>query len=264
MATGVLPLCINRATKLVQFLMCCEKEYEGRMRLGVETDTQDMEGAVLGTNAAVPRDRAAVEEALAAFKGDILQTPPMFSALKRGGVPLYRLARQGKTVERQERRVTVFELEVMAFEPPEVAFRVVCSHGTYVRTLCHDIGRRLSCGAALTRLTRVRNGGFHVRDAISLEAIEGLSHEDLCSRHLIPLHEALRGLPEVMVNDALASRLRNGLSVTAGDVGVFNMPPTASGQLVKVCAPGGLVGVIQMLSGDGGSPAWKTVRVFAA
>jgi tRNA pseudouridine55 synthase len=261
MATGVLPLCINGATRLVQFLMFGEKEYAGRMRLGMETDTQDIEGAVLSTSGCAPPDRQSLEAACAAFRGSILQMPPMYSALKRDGVPLYRLARQGKTVEREARRVTVYELDVLDYEPPDVSFRVVCSHGTYMRTLCHDIGAMLGCGGVLSRLERVRTGGFHVRDALTYDALEMLSADDICRDHLIALSDALHGLPEVVVDATLAARLRNGLSITACEMRNFDVPALSDGQLLKISlSGGGLVGVVQTIAAC--DPAWKTVRVF--
>jgi tRNA pseudouridine55 synthase len=271
MATGVLPLCINSATRLVQFMMFGEKEYAGRMRLGIETDTQDMEGSVLRTLDTAALNRSTLEEACAAFRGDILQTPPMYSALKRGGVPLYRLAREGKTVDREPRRVTVYEFDVLACELPDVAFRVVCSHGTYMRTLCHDIGQKLACGAVLSGLERVRTGGFHVRDALPLDALETLSAEDISRDHLIGLGDALRGLPEVVVDDAMAVRLRNGLSLLPCDMSRLDVPATTGGQMLKIRLPGGgLVGVVQTVEScdpamysDTSAPAWKTVRIFA-
>ena len=271
MATGVLPLCINSATRLVQFLMFGEKEYAGCMRLGLETDTQDIEGAVLSTCDASAIEPRAIEEACAAFRGDILQLPPMYSALKRDGVPLYRLAREGKTVERELRRVTIYALDVLACEPPDVAFRVVCSHGAYMRTLCHDIGQRLACGAVLSQLERVRTGGFHVRDALPLDALELLSVEDICRDHLIGLGDALRGLPEVVVDDEMAVRLRNGLSLMPCDMNRLDVPDISCGQLLKIrLSGGGLVGVVQTLAADDpaivtgqSAPAWKTVRIFA-
>jgi tRNA pseudouridine55 synthase len=270
MATGVLPLCINGGTKLVQFLMFGEKEYAGSMRLGLETDTQDIEGSVLFSHDAAAVNLAALEEAFGAFRGEILQTPPMYSALKRGGVPLYRLAREGKTVEREPRRVTISELELLAFEPPDVSFRAVCSHGTYMRTLCHDIGRRLGCGAVLTRLERVRTGGFHVRDALHYDALDRLAPEDICRDYLIAPQDSLRGLSVVVVDDVMTAKLRNGLSITSYDIGQMGIPATSGGQLLKICrTDGGLVGIVRMIAdyapglGTGDSaPACKTVRIF--
>jgi tRNA pseudouridine55 synthase len=266
LATGVLPLCLGRATKLVQFLLHGEKEYTGQMRLGLETDTQDREGAVLSTCQRLPQSRAAIEAACAGLVGDIEQVPPMYSALKHNGVPLYRLARQGKTVERQGRRVTVAAFEVLAYEAPLASFRVVCSAGTYVRTLCHDAGSRLGCGAVLEALRRVRTGGFHVRDAVSLETIEALKPEEIFGRHVIAMDEALLGMPELEVDEAVAGRLRNGLGITDADMSALELPAAGAGQLVSIRQRGaGLVGVVRRLApgGDGAAPAWETVRVFA-
>jgi tRNA pseudouridine55 synthase len=272
MATGVLPLCINSATRIVQFLMFGEKEYAGRMRLGIETDTQDIEGAVIRTCEGALPDRQALENACAAFRGDILQTPPMYSAIKRDGVPLYRLARQGKTVEREPRLVSVYQLDVLDYEPPDLLFRVVCSHGTYMRTLCHDIGGALGCGGVLSRLERVRTGGFHVHDALSCDALEKLSADAVCRDHLIALSDALHGLPEVIVDDSMAARIRNGLSITACEMRNFDVPSLSDGQMLKISLTGGgLVGVVQTIAGgdpavfsDHRDQAWKTVRVFPA
>lgn len=268
LATGVLVVCLNGATKLVQFLLHGEKEYLATMRLGLVTDTQDVTGTVLEARGGPLPGRGALEKACAAFRGDIEQLPPMYSALKQGGVPLYRLARQGKTVERQPRRVTVAELEVLAWEPPDVTVRAVCSQGTYVRTLCHDIGCLLGCGAALSALERVRTGGFHVRDALPLAALEDLTAEDILRSRVIPMDDALRGLPEVVVDAVLAVRLRNGQSITAGDMRSLAVPKVGTGQLLKIRqAGGGLIGVVQTLlqagAGRDTDPAWKTVRVFA-
>jgi len=240
------------------------------MRLGLETDTQDIEGAVLKICDAAPPDRQSLEDACAAFRGDILQTPPMYSALKRDGVPLYRLAREGKTVEREPRRVTVYEFNVLDYAPPYVSFRVVCSHGTYMRTLCHDMGVMLGCGGVLSRLERVRTGGFHVREALTYDALEMLSADAIYRDHLIALSDALHGLAEVVVDDSLAARLRNGLSITAGEMRHFNAPATSDGQMLKIrLSGGGLVGVVQAIAAmdptacsNRSAPAWKTVRVF--
>lgn len=268
MATGVLVVCVNNATKLVQFLMQGEKEYAACMRLGIATDTQDITGEVLDTPAGPLPDRAALEAACREFTGDIEQLPPMYSALKQGGVPLYRLAREGKTVERQPRRVTVAELEVLGWEPPEARLRVVCSPGTYIRTLCHDIGSRLCCGGVLSSLERVATGGFHLRDALPLEALESLSAGDICRNHMIAMDDALRGLPEVVVDAAMATRLRNGLAVTQGEMRTLDMPELCGGKLLKIrqCG-GGLVGVGETVTDSGlacdSAPALKTVRVFA-
>ncbi len=267
MATGLLVVCINAGTKLSQFLVHAEKEYAARIRLGIETDTQDITGRVLGTHEGPLPDRAAFEWAAGAFTGSTEQVPPMYSALKKGGVPLYRLARQGRTVERQARRVFISELEVLSWEPPEASIRVVCSTGTYVRTLCHDIGAALGCGGALSSLERLRSGAFHLGNALPLAGLEELDPGDVLSRHLIGLEEALRDMPGIVVDSALALRLRNGATLTAGEARVLAVPEGGC-QMVKISqCGGGLVGIFEPVPNAGAgcesAPAWKSVRVFA-
>ncbi len=172
MATGVLPVLVGRATRAVDFVAQGEKEYVAALRLGVETDTQDLTGAVL-SQAPVPADaRSALEALLPRFTGEIEQIPPMYSAVKVGGRKLYELARKGVEVERRPRRVTIHALEILGQSGAgEFTLRVVCSKGTYVRTLCHDLGRALGCGGAMAALRRTRVGRFSLDDAVTLEAV---------------------------------------------------------------------------------------------
>jgi tRNA pseudouridine55 synthase len=161
MATGLLILTVGRGTKLQDLLMAEDKEYEGTLTLGVETATQDKEGEVTAQNEVPALGAEDVEAAFASFDGDFYQTPPMVSAIKKDGVPLYKLARKGETVEREPRLVHVFGHQITRLAPPEVDFRVSCSKGFYVRTYAHDIGRKLGCGAHLSALRRTRSGNFH-------------------------------------------------------------------------------------------------------
>lgn len=170
-ATGVLLVLVNRATRLAEFFVGCDKEYHGEIVLGVETDTQDGEGRIVAERDAGAITRAAVEAAFRLFEGDISQVPPMYSALKREGKPLYALARRGVVVEREPRSVRVERLELLDFRAPSVEFRIVCSRGTYVRTIAADVGGKLGCGAHLGRLARTRVGPFRLDNALSLEAI---------------------------------------------------------------------------------------------
>ncbi len=167
-ATGVLLVLTGRATRLAQFLVETEKEYAGTMMLGVATDTQDADGKVIATADSAGIDKAQVESAFAAFRGDIDQIPPMTSAIKQGGQRLYALARKGITVERKPRRVRIERFEVTTFAPPLVGFEVVCSKGTYVRTLAADVGERLGCGAHVSELRRTRVGPFGADVSIPL------------------------------------------------------------------------------------------------
>ena len=163
-AEGVLPVCLGNATKLCDILTDKKKEYVATLLLGVATDTQDMTGTVQ-KKAPVTASEAQVEEAVASFMGKSMQLPPMYSALKVNGKKLYELAREGKEVERQPRPIEIYELEILSMELPEVKLRVLCSKGTYIRTLCADIGEKLGCGGAMKSLLRTRVGDFYLKDA---------------------------------------------------------------------------------------------------
>ena len=186
-ATGLLVLLVGRGTKLSAAAMSGDKTYEGTLRLGAATTTQDAEGEVVsrGDPSGVTRER--LEAVIASgFTGDIFQTPPMVSAIKVDGVPLYRKARRGEEVAREPRLVHIFSLRIDGFGIPDTRFTVRCSKGTYVRTLCHDIGEKLGCGGHLAALRRLRSGRFDVADAIPLEALRALPRADLPAR-ILPL-----------------------------------------------------------------------------
>jgi len=170
-ATGLLILVLERATKLQDRLMSDDKAYEGAMLLGVATDSQDADGEVVAEKPVPALTPEAIEAVFAKFRGDIQQIPPMVSAVKHHGTPLYKLARKGKTVEREARLIHVYDLRVLDLALPRIRFRAVCSKGTYVRTLCADIGEVLGCGAHLAELRRMRSGKFDVKDAHTLEAV---------------------------------------------------------------------------------------------
>ncbi len=173
MATGVLPVFVGRATRAADFVGAGEKEYVAAIQLGVVTTTQDLTGEVLSTGS-VPADaQARLKALLPRFTGEIEQVPPMYSAIKKDGKKLYELARKGLEVERQPRRITIHELELLPDAPGENCFslRVVCSKGTYVRTLCHDLGQALGCGATMAALRRTRVGRFSLADAVPLDEL---------------------------------------------------------------------------------------------
>ena len=194
MATGLLILVLGRATKIQDLLMSENKEYVGTLTLGVTTSTQDKEGEEL-ERCEVPRfTTEQVEQAFAEFQGDFYQTPPMVSAIKKDGVPLYKLARQGKEVKRDPRLVHIYHHQINAVNLPEIEFLVLCSKGFYVRTYAHDIGKKLGCGAHLSALRRTRSGKFEVDRAISWEALkEGRREEALASLLSLPEVSRLRG-----------------------------------------------------------------------
>jgi tRNA pseudouridine55 synthase len=170
-ATGLLILVLERATKLQDRLMSDDKAYEGAMLLGVSTDSQDADGKVIAEKPVPPLTGDDIDRVFAKFRGDIQQIPPMVSAVKHQGTPLYKLARKGKTVEREPRLVHIYDLRALGLELPRIRFRVACTKGTYVRTLCSDIGDHLGCGAHLHELRRTQSGKFDVRDAHPLETI---------------------------------------------------------------------------------------------
>ncbi|MGA2222034.1 MAG: tRNA pseudouridine(55) synthase TruB [Verrucomicrobiia bacterium] len=178
-ATGLLVIVLERATKLQDQLMADDKTYEGTMLLGVATDSQDADGKIVAEKPVPPLTADDIEQVFARFRGDIQQIPPMVSALKHKGQPLYKLARKGITVEREPRNVHIYDLRLLKLDLPRVEFRVACTKGTYVRTLCSDIGDVLGCGAHLAELRRLRSGAFDVRNARTLDDLLKMSREEL-------------------------------------------------------------------------------------
>lgn len=184
MATGLLILVIGRGTKMQDLLMAEEKEYEGTLRLGASTSTQDSSGEVLESKPVPELTPEQIEAAFAQFRGDFFQMPPMVSAIKKDGVPLYKLARQGQVVEREPRLVTIFHHQIKRIALPDVDFRVVCSKGFYVRTYCHDIGDKLGCGGHMAGLRRTRSGKFTVEGNLTFDELKNLPQEQIFARVL--------------------------------------------------------------------------------
>ncbi len=216
-ATGVLPLAIRAATKLIPFIEGGAKGYDGTVVLGSETDTLDHEGAVLRRFEGTLPERGAVEEALAGFIGDVQQIPPMYSAVKKDGVPLHRLARQGREVERDPKWITIDTIEMTRFESPEFDIRVLCSAGTYVRVLAADVGEILGCGAHLGNLRRTRSGPFLLEGARDVETLDAAAESGKIGSMLIPPAVAL-GFPIFVVSGDQRIRLRNGGDLPSGDL----------------------------------------------
>jgi tRNA pseudouridine55 synthase len=228
-ATGVLVLGLGKATRLLAYGQAGPKRYEAAARFGVATDTQDASGRVLRTSD-VSFSRAGLEEALEGFRGDISQVPPMVSAVKMGGERLYRKARRGEEVERPARTVTVYSLDLVHFDPPDATLEVVCSAGTYVRTLIHDVGSVLGSGAHMTSLRRTGASGFTLDDAVPLE--------EAGAEHLRPLADAVLGLPTIVADSATAAAAAHGRRVPLPDeVAVEDRQPVAlmrEGRLIAV------------------------------
>lgn len=190
MATGVLVVLVGKATKVSQYMMSLDKEYAGTITLGRVTTTQDAEGETLETIPVPPLTHAQVVAALKTFVGDQYQMPPMFSAIKIDGVPLYKKARQGEEVEREPRFIRVASFEATAFASPNIDFVVRCSKGTYVRTLAHDLGQKLGCGAHLSKLRRTATGKFTIAQCLTMDEIESLSLPEI-EKRLLPVMDAV-------------------------------------------------------------------------
>jgi tRNA pseudouridine55 synthase len=218
LASGLLIVLFGEATKFAGPLLDSDKEYLATLKLGEQTSTGDAEGALLEARA-VDVTAAQVAATLERFCGPIEQLPPMHSALKQGGVPLYKLARRGETVARAKRRVEIFGLEMLRFAPPLLELRVRCSKGTYVRTLAEDIGADLGTGAHLAGLRRTASGHFSIEDAASLDALGTLSAEER-RRRLLPLPRLLDGLPRAELDASAEAQLRNGRELTISGLGV--------------------------------------------
>ncbi len=208
-AVGVLPVCLGSGTRLCDLLTDRRKEYVARLRLGMVTDTQDSSGRVLEERevTASPQE---VRQTILSFQGELLQVPPMYSALKVDGKKLCDLARAGKEVERVPRPISVYELEITQQAHPEYTIRVSCSRGTYIRTLCHDIGQALGCGAVMTALTRTAVGEFRIEDARTLKELEELAGRDGLSEAVIPVEAAFAALPALKAAEQDFKALRNG------------------------------------------------------
>lgn len=185
-ATGLLIMLLGRGTRLSNFVMGSDKTYEGVLRLGVSTDSQDADGQVLSERDFSSVTREQLETEVRKFVGDTMQMPPMVSAIKIKGVPLYKLARKGETVEREPRLIHVYEFRLLDFTPPDIRFVLSCTKGTYVRTICADIGERLGCGAHLASLRRTRSGDFDVKNAITLDQFLGMKPDDVIP-HVLPM-----------------------------------------------------------------------------
>lgn len=232
LATGLLPLCFGEATKFSADLLDADKTYEAEIRLGVTTDSGDAEGQIIATAPAAVT-AADVARVLPAFMGDILQVPPMHSALKRDGKPLYELARQGIVVERAARPVTVHAIDVLACSEDFLRLSVHCSKGTYIRVLAADIGAALGCGGHLVALRRTRVGPLDLAAAVTLEALNA-SGEDERARFLLPLDALLQNLPRVDLAPDDAQRFGHGNPV--------DFPPGLQGK-IRVYADGKLLGI---------------------
>lgn len=214
LATGVLPICLGKATKLVQFIMAGHKVYEGIIRLGVSTDTYDASGKITqqrpvpaGLNINI------LEEAAEAFIGRLLQVPPPFSAVKHKGQPLYKLARKGILIQKEPRSVEVFSIKIIEEKIPDVSFLIHCTKGTYVRSIAHDLGEHLGCGGHLIHLRRIRSGPFTISQALDMAQLDVIIREQRLSDVLITPDEALAHIPALEIDGSTAEEIRYGRPV---------------------------------------------------
>jgi tRNA pseudouridine55 synthase len=248
LATGVLPIALGEATKLSQLLTLGEKGYHGTIRLGVETATYDGEGEVTARSDGPWPDRETVDKALERFRGEIMQTPPPYSAVKLGGEAAYRLARRGEEVELEPRPVTFQRLDLVSYDPPDLEIEVACSAGTYLRSLAHDLGGELGTFGHLARLVRTRSGPFTLEQAIPLDDLDQLDQS-----RLIPM-AAATGLPTYEVDARTARRVGRGVQL--GRHEVRGAPPEGTVQIVH---QGRLVALAEAMRGVS---QLRTLRVF--
>lgn len=225
-ATGVLCVCIGKATRLIQYTPESEKEYRVIMRLGLTTDTLDATGKVIKETKNFSVTREVIEEAFTKFTGRISQIPPMYSAVKVGGTPLYRFARQGKEIPRAPREMSIREIRLWEYSGDLVKFDVICSRGTYVRTLCSDIGDYLGVGAHMYSLERLRSGAFTIEDALSIEDVEGLNKAGMLRTKVIGTDQMVAWMPSVRVKGLWEEGVRHGRGLASESIsgieGIFH------------------------------------------
>ncbi len=252
LATGVLVVCLGRATRVSEYLMGSSKTYRATITLGISTTTHDAEGEIVAQRP-VDVSRAEVEQALAQFVGTIEQVPPMHSAVKQGGKKLYKLARRGITVERKPKQVEIFTLDVLDWTPPHLDIQVRCGPGTYIRALARDLGGLLGCGAYLSALRRTQSGQFGIDDAASLAQIEAAFAEGQIARWLYGLDAAFADLPEIHLDGETAYRLAMGQSF-------ISRPGELSGMYARAYGPGRQF--VALIGRCEPTHSWKPIKVF--
>ncbi|MBS3917324.1 MAG: tRNA pseudouridine(55) synthase TruB [Deltaproteobacteria bacterium] len=269
-ATGVLPIVINEGTKLVPFLHDDPKDYEAVMKLGEETRTDDLTGEIVKKGVWEGLSTEVIRMVFKSFSGKIRQTPPMFSAVKVKGKPLYRMARKGIEIEREEREIHLYDLQIQKIDLPIIHFRVSCSRGTYIRALARDIGKRIGCGAHLISLRRTRSGPFTLEQAIPMDGLKALTGNEAFHSSLIPMREVLLGLPEVIGDERMIRKVRYGKEMIVRDLDPQTLPPFEEGQWLKMSSPEeGLVAILQSVlrggeigKADPDRIALRPLRVF--
>ncbi|MBI4180666.1 MAG: tRNA pseudouridine(55) synthase TruB [Chloroflexi bacterium] len=252
-ATGVLPICLGQGTRVVEFLVDATKTYRAEIELGVVTDTYDATGQIIQRADPSGIDQNQLESALAAFNGLIWQTPPMYSAIKYRGRPLYQLARAGISVERKSRLAKIERLELIDWQPPLATVEVVCGKGTYIRSLAYDLGQALGCGAYLKSLSRLRCGIFNIKDAISVPQLEDAFRYGYWQQFIYPIDSVLLHLAAVVVSDDAKQSIRNGRSL------ILESAPSPENRCRAYTLDGCFLGVLRFNSENGG---WQPEKVL--
>lgn len=257
MATGVLLVCLGKATRVAEYLMAGRKHYRAAIVLGTSTDTYDADGEIVASDGRTDFSRAEIETALAHFVGHLEQVPPMYSAIKQDGQPLYKLARQGKSVQREPRPVEIDEIKLLDWTPPSLIVEVSCSSGTYIRSLAHDLGQHLGGGAYLATLVRLASGRFTLEEAVSLERLEEAFQHGQEDRYLLPLDEAFLDWPAMIVGADDARRVVHGQAIAG-------YPPAAreEGLLRRAYSlDGDFLAILEYRTSSG---RWCPKKVFAS
>ena len=234
-ATGVLVVLIGPAVRLSEYLVCDKKGYEATIRFGSVSDTYDGDGKVIQTGRDIP-DEEEIMTAMESFTGDIVQVPPAYSAIKINGKKAYDLAREGKEVKLNERHVTIYSFDFIEYNPPELTADIICSSGTYIRSIAHDLGQKLGCGAYLSGLKRTRSGNFSLRDAVPLSVLQKSFEEGNWYQYLIPAADALHEYEEVMLNMETEADILHGrrIPASAGDHGTLGKAVSEQGELIAL------------------------------
>jgi tRNA pseudouridine55 synthase len=257
-ATGVLPVLIGKATRVVEFLMDTRKTYRAEIEFGKATDTYDGSGKVISQGDASNINKNQIEQAVASFRGEIEQVPPMYSALKHQGQPLYQLARAGVNVERKSRAVTIHRLEILAWHPSLLALEVECSKGTYIRSLANDLGEKLGCGAYLKSLVRTCYGIFNIEEAITLTQLEEAGKRGDWQQYLYPTDSVLQDIGRITVDEGVESAIKSGSSLNKGE-NDYNSQGVGQKYLRAYNQGGRFLGI---LARDKENGDWRPKKVF--
>jgi tRNA pseudouridine55 synthase len=259
-ASGVLPIFLDQATRVMEYLSEQAKTYRAEIELGVTTDSYDSAGQVTGTRDASGITREMVEQSLPAFRGSIRQTPPMYSALKFKGQPLYKLARQGLEIKRSSRSIQIYSLEVVAWQPGLVTLEVTCSKGTYIRSLAYDLGEALGCGAYLKTLVRTRVGPFSLEEALTLSQVEEVFSNGSAEDHLYPIDHVLTQFPAMVVNKDQQCSLFHGSTLSPALPEGVHAPAIQDQTIARVYTEDG--SFLGLLRYESSKALWQPEKIF--